>query len=211
MTELKREDFYNTNWDVRGWSEEMKRHWQDKCFAFGFRWGSGSTEVQHLSEDYYQLWCDQDMTYSSTPYKDSPFISSKYEDVFPNYEAPRPINVIEEITQLFSEELDKVDSEVDEDERGFERLLINSNAVESEQHWVIFLKDLSNEQLQWMESVFTTDSRYTPTQGSQDVVMGNLRGEDAMSMWSNYSRDFLPALNCTVVTFNQLFKYEDEL
>ena len=211
MTELKREDFQGTWFDASKWTEKQKVKFQLKCFDLGYRWLAREERPQELDAARYFLIGDC-ITYSLTQYDSVKHRVEKfYEDMFPDYEAQKPIDVVAEIKQLFSEEMDKVDSDVEEDERGFEGLLINANAVESEQHWVIFLKDLSNEQLQWMESVFTTDSRYTPTSGSQDVVMGNLRGEDAMSMWSNYSRDFLPALNCTVVTFNQLFKYEDEL
>ncbi|CAL9974313.1 hypothetical protein VPHF99_0191 [Vibrio phage F99] len=209
MTELKREDFIDTWFDVSKWTEKQKVKFQLKCFELGYRWIGHEERPQELDGARYFL-IRSCITYSTTQYDSNEHKVEKfYEDMFPDYEAPKPINVVGEITQLFSEEMDKEDS--DEDERSFEGLVINSNVVESEQHWVIFLKDLSNEQLQWMESVFTTDSRYIPTQGSQDVVMGNLRGEDAMSMWSNYSKDFLPSITCTVITFNQLFKYEDEL
>ena len=221
MTELKREDLLETKWDVRDWSEEQRTLWQQECFQLGMKWYRESVaKLEHLNTEDYAFYyieptavlmqddhgCEQEFT-------ELGFTEKQFTDMFPNYEAPKSINVVEEITKLFSEEMDKEDSEVDEDERGFERLALNKKVIPSGSNWVIYLKGLSREQLYFMESFFKTDCRYNLLGDIQDVVMGHLghNDENHLHMWSNYSKDFLPSNTCTVVSFNDLFKYEDEL
>ncbi|AUR91598.1 hypothetical protein NVP1161O_156 [Vibrio phage 1.161.O._10N.261.48.C5] len=210
MAELKREDLINTKWDVRDWSEEQKVLWQQKCFKLSLAWGGSSITVDHLTATHYfigQLGLtyinDNDHEYFL---RKSSHQEKQFTDMFPNYEAPKPIDVVEEIKQLFVTEMNKEDS--DEDERGFEGLVVEEDVIPFDRHWVIYCKELSKDQLNYMENVFNIDHRYNPAVSNQDVVMGDLV---TMEMWSNCSENFLPSDTATVISFNDLFKYEDEL
>lgn len=101
MTELKREDLYDTKWDVSDWSEEQKVWWQTACFDLGISWSVGYEEltILHLDRDYYVVsewssgqeitWC-ADLEYFQGHHGED----KQFSDMFPNHEAQKPINVI---------------------------------------------------------------------------------------------------------------------
>lgn len=55
---MRKEDFINTKWDARDWSEDMKRAWQERMFEFGFCWHGGSREVLNKGIDFLYIYQD---------------------------------------------------------------------------------------------------------------------------------------------------------
>ena len=199
MTELKRENLLATEWDVRDWSEEQKRWWQEKSFKLGFSWPSGSTKVRHLGAEVFQLWDDMDMTYSGKFSRDKDFTEKQFSDMFPDHEAPKPINVVEEIKQLFLAEMDKEDFDGDEDERGFEGLVY----VEPKDYTPNIAKhNLSEDQLNFIIGKF---GGLEMTSKEEDTY---IYIDDGVVKTTRYP---LYTTKDKIVTFNDLFKYEDGL
>lgn len=207
MTELKREDLLLTKWDVRDWSAEQKILWQQECFKLSLTWG-GSITVDHLTATHYfigQLGLtyidDNDHEYFL---RKSSHKEKQFTDMFPDYEAPKPIDVVEEIKQLFVAEMGKGDSEgcsaedEDEDERGFEGLVYVETGIMGAS---IPFKSLSEEQLAFIIETFNIS---VPTPCKTHVSFLTT-GEVYFSSPRQSDK------SCYNLTFNQLFKYEDEL
>ena len=204
MTELKREDFQGTWFDASKWTEKQKVKFQLKCFDLGYRWLAREERSQELGAARYFLIGDC-ITYSLIQYDSVKHKVEKfYEDMFPNYEAPKPIDVVEEITKLFSEEMDKEDFDGDEDERGFEGLVyVEPKFIEK--YYVIPLAWLSEEQSTFLNN--TLD--FHPHGDSvEDVVAAGLASLEGKGNWFFCTE---VDVTDTKISFNQLFKYEDEL
>ncbi|CAM0059271.1 hypothetical protein VPHK460_0211 [Vibrio phage K460] len=210
MTKLKREDLLSSKWDVRDWSEEQRTWWQQECFKLGILWFCSSVaELDHLdAEDCAFYYIEptgilmQDDHDCETEFTELNFTEKQFSDMFPDYEAPKSVNVVEEITQLFSEEMDKEGS--DEDERGFEGLVyVEPKFIEK--YYVILLSDLSEEQLLFLED----NLQFHPNGGSEkDEFTKGLASARGEGDWFFYSST---SPQDTRISFNQLFKYEDEL
>ncbi len=83
---MKKEDFINTKWDAREWTEEQKAQWQKRMFDFGLVWKSGDTNILYLDKCYYFIdqsgfiTCDD--LYDE--YAIRPEEPASYEDAFPS-------------------------------------------------------------------------------------------------------------------------------
>ncbi|CAM0057649.1 hypothetical protein VPHK406_0168 [Vibrio phage K406] len=212
MTKLKREDLLSSKWDVRDWSEEQRTLWQQECFQLGIKWYRESVaKLEHLdTEDYAFYYIEptavlmQDDHGCEQEFTELGFTEKQFTDMFPNYEAPKPINVVEEIKQLFLAEMDKEDFDGDEDERGFEGLVYVEPKL-IEKYYVIPLAWLSEEQSTFLNN--TLD--FHPHGDSvEDVVAAGLASLEGKGNWF-----FCTEIDVkdTKISFNQLFKYEDEL
>lgn len=62
---MNKEDFLNTKWDARDWTEDMKRRWQEKMFELGFCWIGGSRGVMHTDCAFFFIYEDAEITHSS--------------------------------------------------------------------------------------------------------------------------------------------------
>ncbi len=212
MTELKREDLINTKWDVRDWSEEQKTLWQEKCFELGFSWWCVPEAVSNQDATHYWLEQDLDILYISDSDHDyflrDEAVQKQFSDMFPEYEIPKPIDVVEEIRQLFIAKMGKEDfeggSDEDEDERGFDGLVYVEPRL-IEKYYVILLSDLSEAQILFLED----NLQFHPNGGSEkDEDIKGLASERGEGDWFFYSST---SPHDTRISFNQLFKYEDEL
>ena len=208
MTELKREEFQGTWFNTSKWTEKQKVKFQLKCFELGYRWLGHEELPQELDAARYFL-SRNCITYADNQY-DSPVhnVEKFYEDMFPNYEAPKSINVVEEITQLFVAEMDKGDfeecSEEDEDERGFEGLVY----VEPEptgNYYILPLDGLSEEQSTFLNNTLDFHPHSGLGRGEVAVGLASLKGKDNWFFCTS-----ITSID-TRISFNDLFKYEDEL
>ena len=207
MTELKREDLLSTKWDVRDWSEEQRTLWQQECFQLGMKWYRESVaKLEHLdTEDYAFYYIEptavlmQDDHGCEQEFTELGFTEKQFTDMFPNYEAPKPINVVEEIKQLFLAEMDKEDFDGDEDERGFEGLVY----VEPKDYTPNIAKhNLSEDQLNFIIGKF---GGLEMTSKEEDTY---IYIDDGVVKTTRYP---LYTTKDKIVTFNDLFKYEDGL
>ncbi|AUR94155.1 hypothetical protein NVP1193O_024 [Vibrio phage 1.193.O._10N.286.52.C6] len=198
MTELKREDFQGTWFDVSEWTEEQKTQFQLKCFELGYKWFTDDVRVQELGASRYFLIRDC-ITYSTGQYYSREHeVQKQFTDIFPEYEAPKPIDVVEEIKQLFLAEMDKNTFEGDEAERGFEGLVYVETGILGAS---IPFKSLSEGQLTFITEMFDI----TETTIGKTHVTFLTTGEVYFSSPKQSDK------SCYNLTFNQLFKYEDEL
>ncbi|CAM0054715.1 hypothetical protein VPH184E373B_0187 [Vibrio phage 184E37-3b] len=212
MPELKREDLINIKWDVRDWSEEQRTLWQQECFKLGMSWFCSSVaEIDHLdAEDYAFYYIEptgilmHDDHDCETEFTELNFTEKQLSDMFPDYEAPKLINVVEEITQLFSEGMDKEDSEVDEDERGFEGLVyVEPKFIEK--YYVIPLAWLSEEQSTFLNNTLDFHPHSDSVDEEVAVGLASLEGKGNWFFCTQIDE------SDTRISFNQLFKYGDEL
>lgn len=205
MTELKREDFQGTWFDVSKWTEKQKVEFQLKCFELGYRWLSQQAQVQELQAGRYYLIRDC-ITYSYSQYESTKHkVEKQFSDMFPEYETPKPIDVVEEIKQLFVAEMGKEDSEgcseEDEDERGFDGLVY----VEPDRDVCIPYSVLSQDQKEFLLDSLNFKTCY----GHNEPNAWHFSYEEGDLVWFTETqeicdRDFL-------ISFNDLFRYEDEL
>ncbi|AUR93349.1 hypothetical protein NVP1187O_036 [Vibrio phage 1.187.O._10N.286.49.F1] len=209
MTGLKREEFYHTKWDVRAWSEEQLDWFITELISRGYSWPL-SQEVSEVNFLYLEdrgviCYGFDDYNFDCM----NKYIQKYFEDMFPSvssdHEAPKPIDVVEEIKQLFVAEMDKEDSEgcseEDEDERGFEGLVY----VEPERSVCIPYSVLSQDQKEFLLDNLNFKTCY----GHNEPNACHFSYDEGAKVWFTETqeicdRDFL-------ITFNQLFKYEDEL
>lgn len=204
MSELK---FEGRKWDARNWTREQKIQWQEKTFELGYSWdGEG---VHYLDSSYYTTNKDGSLYRSDVSYHFSESSGEllTFGDMFPE-EKEEKLDVIKEITELFSESL--VDDNVsEEDERGFEGLVYVEPDLPYLDYWYIHLEDLSSEQLHFLSKFFTTDNRFT-FEDEEGILMYQKGNSDGMVIWTNYlSRCGSTKMN--KVSFNDLFQYEDKL
>ena len=199
MSELK---FTGRNWDARNWTREQKIQWQEKTFELGYSWdGEG---VHYLDSPYYTTNKDGSLYRSDVSYHFSESSGEllTFGDMFPEEEEDEKLDVIKEITKLFSES-------IEEDERSFEGLIYECPDIKYLDYWYIPLKDLSEDQIEFLSGYFTTDERFT-FNNLEDILMYQKGNFDGEVIWTNhYSRTGSNRLH--KVAFNDLFKYEDEL
>ncbi|AGG57938.1 hypothetical protein VPBG_00166 [Vibrio phage helene 12B3] len=201
MTELKREDFQGTWFDVSGWTEEQKTQFQLKCFELGYRWFINDARVQELQASRYFL-IRNCITYSTGQYYSREHeVQKQFTDMFPNYEAPKPIDVVEEIRQLFVAEMGKEDSEVGEDERGFEGLVY----VEPDRGVCIPYSVLSQDQKEFLLDSLSFKTCY----GHNEPNACHFSYDEGAKVWFTETRELCD--RDFLISFNDLFKYEDEL
>ncbi|AOQ26777.1 hypothetical protein [Vibrio phage S4-7] len=178
MSELK---FAGRNWDARNWTREQKIQWQEKTFELGYSWyGEG---VHYLDSPYYTTNKDGSLYRSDVSYHFSESSGEllTFGDMFP---------------------------EEEEDERSFEGLIYECPDIKYLDYWYIPLKDLSEDQIEFLSGYFTTDGRFT-FNNLEDILMYQKGNFDGEVIWTNhYSRTGSNRLH--KVSFNDLFKYEDE-
>lgn len=85
VSDMKKEDFLNTKWDARGWSENMKRKWQERMFEIGFFWSGGSRLIQDDGDFYYYVYENQAVTHNSKAgyFEGHPHEEMLYSEAFP--------------------------------------------------------------------------------------------------------------------------------
>lgn len=82
---MSNEEFLNTKWDARNWSEDMKHKWQEKMFDLGFYWGGGSRQIKDDGEFYYYVYENQAVTRDSKVgyFDEHPHAECAYSFAFP--------------------------------------------------------------------------------------------------------------------------------
>lgn len=201
MSKLK---FAGRKWDARNWTREQKIQWQEKAFELGYSWStSDAQKPAYLSEDFFVTCRDSQELFNSDEEQHFGKSSGEllnFEDMFPEEEDEK-LDVIKEITELFSES-------IEEDERSFEGLIYECPDIKYLDYWYIPLKDLSEDQIEFLSGYFTTDGRFT-FNNLEDILMYQKGNSDGEFIWTNhYSRTGSNRLH--KVAFNDLFKYEDE-
>ena len=190
---MKKEDFYNTKWDVREWTEDMKIQWQNKCFELGFSW-NGKTEVFGLDANFFWM---SGTNLDANDYKYFLGESSTekyYEDMFPE-QPEEKLDDVAEIVKLVHE----VQS-VEED--SFDGLVYV--APEEEQDWMKYfsLERKSCSEAQW-DYILENCPLSAGTKGSEDYLQICNDGDGWFDNDESDSGDI-------VVTFNDLFQHPKE-
>lgn len=203
MSKLK---FAGRNWDARNWTREQKIQWQEMVFELGYSWDGMLLQTPlHLSESFFvtpQNTCKLFYSLSPHHFEESSGELLTFKDMFPEEQEDEKLDVIKEITKLFSES-------IEEDERSFEGLIYECPDIKYLDYWYIPLKDLSEDQIEFLREYFTTDERFT-FNNLEDILMYQKGNFDGEVIWTNhYSRTGSNRLH--KVSFNDLFKYEDEL
>ena len=209
MEELKFEDLIDTKWDVRGWSKEQKSLWQKECFNLGLTW-NGKVTVKHLTATYYFIGI-YGLTFIDDDYHEY-FLSKsshqerQFTDMFPDYEASKPTDVMEEIKKLFVAELDKGASTKgsDEDERGFEGLVYVEPASTNDLQYFSLSRDVCSDE-QW---------KYAMINLPKDKIFSGINDQTTTVQWCCDDKHWFCNEyedNDTHVTFNDLFQYKDEM
>lgn len=146
---MKKEDFYNTKWYCRAWTDEQKIQWQEKCFELGFSWCKEKA-VKYINRDYYYLGDDGSITWGESMNDAPNFMTEEFSSMFPE-QSEEKLDVVAEIVKLVKES--QTVEEVDED--SFEGLDYVAPEVSS----YILTDDLSEDQkifldnkLKWSDS-----------------------------------------------------------
>lgn len=202
MSKLK---FAGRKWDARNWTREQKIQWQEMVFELGYSWDGMLLQTPlHLSESFFvtpQNTCKLFYSLSPHHFEKSSGELLNFEDMFLEEQEDEKLDVIKEITELFSES-------IEEDERSFEGLIYECPDIKYLDYWYIPLKDLSEDQIEFLSGYFTTDGRFT-FNNLEDILMYQKGNFDGEVIWTNhYSRTGSNRLH--KVAFNDLFKYEDE-
>lgn len=197
MSELKREDFYNTKWDVRDWTEEQKIQWQEKCFELGFAWIKSGHTFSHPYADFYYLERSIAITWGLGGAVG--YTEKQFSDMFPEEAPLQPkLDVIQEIVVMVESHKSEISEEGDEDERGFEGLVY----VEPKySHSYIVLDKLSEEQKTFIQQNLDCDEDVSTTRYPKLSIHG--------SSWFTgfgFTNDTL-----LEVSFNHIFKYKEDL
>lgn len=84
---MKKEDFYNTKWNVGDWTEDQKVRWQQACFGMGFHW-CGENRIQCLNASCYFLYNTEETITQLLTYHPIKFIKhtneeKHFHDMFP--------------------------------------------------------------------------------------------------------------------------------
>lgn len=191
---MKKEDFYDTKWDARDWTEEQKIKWQNKCFELGFSWQE-QVEIYGLDADYYWLDSDNFLYLDSMDYEYFLTENSEeklYEDMFPA-QPEEKLDIIAEIVKLVQEA--QSDEDV-EDEDSFEGLVY----VAPEEDCEILVSSLSSEQKEFLSGNLVWDDLDRPINCNYPVL--------------NYSSDNKNWIMCessdiSITSFNNIFQYKE--
>lgn len=198
---MKKEDFYDTKWDTREWTEEQKIQWQEKCFELGFSW-QGKVKIHGLDAEYYWLDRNNFIYLSTNDYEYFLTESSEekhYEDMFPE-QSEEKLDVIAEIVKLVHEAQGVEEEEEEED--SFEGLVYV--APEEEQDWMKYfsLGRKSCSEAQW-DYILENCPLSAGTKGSEDYLQICNDGDGWFDNDESDSDDI-------VVTFNDIFQYKKE-
>lgn len=195
---MSEQKFAGRKWDARNWTREQKIQWQEKAFELGYRW-FGVREFEYIDKDFFitpftGTW----MFFGESA--NHGFESSgellTFEDMFPEEEEEK-LDVIKEITELFYERLLEEDVS-DEEERGFEGLVYVQPKVFGAS---VPLKNLTEPQIEFISEMFNIG---LPPEGKTHF--------SCLSTGDRYySRPKWYNDSCYNLSFNDLFKYEDEL
>lgn len=84
---MKKEEFLNTKWDAREWSEDMKRDWEKRVHELGFRWNEEGETVPTADVIFYYLHSDGRITWSGDDFifesTNHPYKECSYSFAFP--------------------------------------------------------------------------------------------------------------------------------
>ena len=199
MSKLK---FAGRKWDARKWTREQKIQWQEKAFELGY---SRSREgVNYLDSTYYTTNKDGSLyrSWAGCHFPESSGELLTFGDIFPEEEEDEKLDVIKEITGLFSERLLEEDVS-DEEERGFRGLVyVEPEFKDSNTYFSILRKNCTEPQ--WKYLLDTLDLFREEPHGMYESLQ-NCGDGDGWFDCSSVDDDDV------VVSFNDLFQYEDEL
>lgn len=196
MSELK---FTGRNWDARNWTREQKIQWQEKTFELGYSWdGEG---VHYLDSPYYTTNKDGSLYRSDVSYHFSESSGEllTFGDMFPEEQEDEKLDVIKEITELFSESIEEDVS--DEDECSFDGLVYVQPDLSNTWIYYRIEKDTcSEEQWQYLVDTLPPSTNITGKESSL---------QNCGDGWFDNNDELQP--EDIVTPFNDLFQYEDEL
>lgn len=194
---MKREDFINTKWDVREWTEEQKIQWQEKCFELGFKWGGEGVYVENSDKNFYYLSTGilfgDDLEFFNS---DEDNIKT-FEDMFPE----EKLDPIQTIVEMVNERKQYIEDS-EEGDRGFEGLVyIEPDFQDTLTYYVVEKKSCSEDQWRYLVENLQLCTGSTGKEGSlQNCGDGN--------GW--FGHDYAEFKD-KIVTFNDLFQYKEDM